>query len=744
MRADPSFVGLDDGRLEVNAHELRVSGLYKVSLFLMLVGGLTSAVMLPDIYFGRLGIIVFLALFLLGVLIARLRTRYHNTARILLLVGPPACLTWALQTIDNPAVPYYATLAVLANAAVSPAAGLLAALVNTLPLVALVPFGDHLLLVVALMWLSAVLVWISSQGVYTVLDWAWSSQRRANDLLESLRDHQGELNRTVVALTEATRRLQRTGYELAVARLRAEEAKQVKERFAANISHEMRTPLNLILGFCEMMYYSPDVYGDMEWPPLLRRDVHQIYQSSRQLLDMVNDVLDLARADAGELPVQIGPGDLAAVVSEVADTARELVRGRDVDLILELPANLPRLAFDRIRIRQVLLNLLNNAARFTASGSITLSVCVEEHNVVVSVADTGIGIPPEELPRAFDEFHQVDMSLRRAQEGAGLGLAISKRFVEMHGGRIWVESTIGKGSTFTFALPLPSEQATMGRLTVGQAMLPSAQPEPSVILVERDPGVAETLRRHLKRYRVIPADDMSAAVRMVGEWHPQAVLVNVPPGERYEAMALETGRELLPPPVPLLFASLPSQTWLTYDGHVRACLLKPITREQLLTAVGEVDGAREVLIVDDDRGFVQLAARFLEGTRAGYHVRYAYDGREALEQMRLSRPDVVLLDLMMPDMTGLEVLDAMNLDEELGDIPVMIVTGNSYSEDALTLHRGFIGMVRGQGFSVNETLKGLRALLDLCQPDYASGPSNASGPDDSAEAPSPSEADARG
>ena len=340
------------------------------------------------------------------------------------------------------------SLVVTGGAMLSPPLGFLAAGLSTGCTYALRALDASLLPPLALLWLTAFMGWLSSRGLYTVLDWAWSSQQRANQLLEELRDRRGELNRTLVALTEANRRLKRTGRELALARQRADEARRLKEQFAANISHELRTPLNLILGFSEMMYLSPDVYGEMEWPSTLRRDVHQIYRSSRQLMDLINDVLDLSRIDAVRMPIHSEPSDLAEIIREAVETASDLFRGRVLDVRVEMPPELPPLNLDRTRIRQVLLNLLNNAARFTQHGHIIVSAERNEREVVVSVADTGVGIPAEELPAIFEEFHQVDMSLRRRQEGAGLGLAISKRFVELHNGRIWAESQAGEGSTF--------------------------------------------------------------------------------------------------------------------------------------------------------------------------------------------------------------------------------------------------------------------------------------------------------
>ncbi|MCC7354203.1 MAG: HAMP domain-containing histidine kinase, partial [Anaerolineae bacterium] len=440
--------------VQAEAEELKQEVIVTVALMLVLLGGMAAATTLPDLYFGNERALVFLSLFAEGFIAYFCRRRYPLVSRIVLLFGPIFSLWLALRVFSSPFVPFFSLLIVIANYAISPRLGFTAAILSTACLGLSLPFAGELFSAIVLLWLTTGVQWVSSKGLYVALAWAWNSEERASGLLEELRLQHEELKRTVVALTETTHRLERTGYELAVARLRAEEARQMKEQFAANISHELRTPLNLIMGFSEMIYLTPDVYGRMKWPTTLKQDVLQIYQSSRQLLDLINDVIDLARIDRVQMPLRAEKADLLATIQEAMSTIGGLMRGREAKLEADLPASLPTLSFDRTRIRQVLLNLLSNAARFTEKGSITVAVEVKERECVVSVADSGIGIPPEELPRIFDEFHQVDRSLRRRREGAGLGLAISRRFVELHGGRIWAESEVGKGSTFYFSLPL--------------------------------------------------------------------------------------------------------------------------------------------------------------------------------------------------------------------------------------------------------------------------------------------------
>lgn len=702
----------------LDMEELQRGLLSIMAVALIIGGGMTSWFLLPGSQFRWEPFLLSLSFLLEGLLAYKLRSQSLQGAVTFIVLGPIVSLAVALPFMNVPSLPYFFSLVVTGGAVLSPPLGFLAAGLSTGCLYAFRAFHLPLLPLLIFLWTTAFMGWLSSRGLYTVLNWAWSSQRRANLLLEELRDRRGELNRILAALTEANRRLQRTGHELVLAQQRAEEARRLKEQFAANISHELRTPLNLILGFSEMMYLSPDVYGEMAWSPTLRRDVHQIYRSSRQLLDLTNDVLDLSRIDAVPMPIHREPCDLKQIVREAVDTASDLFRSKALDLQVELPADLPSLNLDRTRIRQVLLNLLNNAARFTDHGYITVSVQTNEREVVVGVADTGVGIPSEELSMVFEEFHQVDSSWRR-QEGVGLGLAISKRFVELHGGRIWVQSQIGQGSTFCFSLPLPEAELPVGRLRPGRPLEPPRNPyQPSLVVVDKDPAVATLIERYLEGYQVLQMEEMDRlkAQELIDEWHPQALILNLQPGamgsKREEILQLTT------PTVPVLLCSLPSQTWQEQETNVYGWLTKPVRPEQLLGTLGRIGGAQEILVVDDDRGFVQLVRRILEASDGMYEVRWAYEGEEAWACIQEKRPDVILLDLIMPGMDGFQLLEKLQGDEALRDIPVVVVTATSYAEDAVSQRGNMIALTRGKGFETKEVIECLEALLHVIEPQY--------------------------
>lgn len=307
---------------------------------------------------------------------------------------------------------------------------------------------------IALIFLTAVMLQTSVATLYTALAWYRAMQERADILLNESREHQAKLTQTLKSLDLAYQNQNRMQQQLITARQHADEARRLKQRFAANISHELRTPLNLIVGFSEVMVMTPEIYTENRLPPKLAHDLYQIYTSSRHLLEMVDDVLDLSQAELSSFSLDIEHTDVARFIEESSEVFSNIFRDGRLLFSIDLAPNLPSIDMDKTRTRQVLLNLLSNAHRFTETGAVMLKVWSNDQTVLFSVTDTGRGIPADKHTQIFEEFYQIDSSLSRKHGGAGLGLAISKRFVETQQGRIWVESDIGQGATFTFSLPL--------------------------------------------------------------------------------------------------------------------------------------------------------------------------------------------------------------------------------------------------------------------------------------------------
>lgn len=563
--------------------------------------------------------------------------------------------------------------------------------------------GPQVVTPVLLIYLTALATWLSSRQMHAALGWMQSSYTQARSLLEEVRDRRMTLARTVKALEEAYQRIERMNYALIEARSVAEEARRLKAEFAANVSHELRTPLNIILGFSETMANAPETYAGVTWSPALRGDVEQIYQSSRHLSALIDDILDLSALDAQRLGLIWQEADIADVIADAVGVVASLFRAKGLYLKVQTAPDLPRLRLDAVRIRQVLINLLTNASRFTPQGGVTITTQLVGREVQVAVADTGVGIAPEDVAKVFADFGQVDGSASRTHEGTGLGVPLSRRLVELHGGRMWLESRPGAGSTFYFTLP------AFAGAPAAPLMRGTPAPAPgwrrAVLAAEPDPLALRTLRRHLQACDVIEVPDPAELPALIEQHHPVALLV-AHDGEA--ATPLPAG---LPADLPVIAVSLPSTLRSARELGIERVLIKPVTREQLLAAIrGLPQRVRDVLIVDDDPQLVELFARMLQAAGEGYRPLKAFGGGEALARLRQQPVDLVLLDILMADLDGLAVLREMKADPALAKVPVIVVSAQ-YPEAARTSGGLFLQVARAQDGSIGEALNLLGALV---------------------------------
>ncbi len=505
------------------------------------------------------------------------------------------------------------------------------------------------------------------------LEAAWRHSAQAADLAAEARQQRGEVHRLNRALEQANDLLRRHYRELAAARYEAEKARHLKEQFAMNVSHELRTPLNIILGFLEVMQRFPEVYGDVQWTPTLRRDIGEIQRSARHLSDLVDDILDLARIEALKMPIRREPTVLRDVIEEAVEVAGRLLRDKPVQMRVELNEPLPQLFIDRTRIRQVLLNLLANASRFTDRGEICVRAAQQGEEVIVSVRDTGIGIAPEQVATLFLEFHQAPVYRQASASGKGLGLAIARRFVEMHGGRIWVESQLGQGSTFFFSLPIAAKEVGLLAPHPPRTELPLASARPTLVVVDQNGGVAY-LRRRLEEVEIVGAADAEQARALAYERHPQAILLNLPPGAR--DLPEGARMSLLATGAPIIECSLPVGSWLLRRELFNDWLVKPISGERLLQTMARHCARGRVLVVDDDRSFIQLVRRLVQAAGDRYQMEWAYDGEEALNKLRTQASDLLLLDIALPGPDGRLVAQLIREDANLAGLPIIAVSAS--------------------------------------------------------------------
>lgn len=638
---------------------------------------------------------------------------------LLLVVGLSTAWMTSLFLLPGEATAYAGALLVGAVSALFGArtAGMAAAAIAVFVLLAPVELSFAVRTYAAtLSCLAAYLYYLTARPIAGPLEWAWASYSDALAARDQLRLHQGELNGALKSLDIAYRRLEHLNDELARARHAAEQARRLKAEFAASISHELRTPLNLIVGFSEMMVATPQTYGIRGLPAAFQADVDAIHRNAEHLGGLIDDVLDLSQIEAGRMGLSRGPIDLAAVVEEGVRAVAPRLDDLGLRLDVQVPAALPRVTADRVRIRQILINLLNNAAKFTDRGGVTVAVRRDGNELIVSVADTGVGIPETELARVFDEFHQAHGAVARRVGGSGLGLTISRRLVELHGGAMWADSIEGVGSTFSFSLPLADQVVARGGVSSDLDAWDRRwrdAVEPTLAIVAADPAAARTLGRYLEGYRVEPVADLSTARALAAEMELSGVVVAS--GSRADSWQVLSAADDAGFDLPIAVCAAPTWSSRATDLGVADYLGKPVLKEDLQRVLGRLGrSVRSVLVVDDSPDMVRLLARTIRALGRRYQVRQATGGAEALAVMREHRPDVVLLDLLMPDVDGYAVIDAMRAEEQLREVPVVVISARGTAPDAPA--SGVIGVARAGGLSTGEMMGCLKACFDALSP----------------------------
>lgn len=656
----------------------------------------------PVAIFGLLTLLVLHSFTMSKLIVAR-----PALGRQLLIVGLCLLLTLSMLVLETPWFPFIGLPLVFASAVLwrhseLVVTGALCLLVLTVPnLVTRDYFEAELQVLLVFSAASSSLV---SGTVFTALSWESQTRQETRALLSEVRNQRGRLSQMVKSLNQAYEQEKRMQQELIRARQVAEEARRLKEQFAANISHELRTPLNLVLGFSEVMYRSPEVYGDLVWPPKLRRDIAQVYRNTRHLVEMIDDILDLSRVEITSFALNIEPTPLSPLILEVAQIAQEIFQNPAVNFVVDTPPELPTVDLDRTRVRQVLLNLINNAARFTEQGSIKLSVHPADGNILFQVEDTGIGIPPEKLPYLFSEFFQVDSSVRRSRGGAGLGLAISKKFVDAHGGHIWVDSVENVGTTFSFTLPIDSTQRRAGRAKRSSSEINAQRPR--LLLVNVDAPATTHIARYLSEFEVVAVENAEELDAATKDYSPSAVLWN----NAGRLLQESSASSRMPVPVikcPLSFACADPPQPMPLER-----LSKPVTPSQLLDTLERFNDVEHILVIDDDVGFTQLMERFIETSPRGYKLTQAFTGYDGLTVIREQRPDLVLLGSTLSDLQAPELLEVIAHDPGLRDIQVILVTVNDPLGISDSVVSGQITIDNSLGFKPGEMLHLLDRILE--------------------------------
>jgi DNA-binding response OmpR family regulator/anti-sigma regulatory factor (Ser/Thr protein kinase) len=518
-------------------------------------------------------------------------------------------------------------------------------------------------------------------------------------------------------LQDANRTLEERNDELAEANLRIKEADRLKSEFLANMSHELRTPLNAVIGFSEILEARD--FGDLNAKQ--ERYVGNILSSGKHLLRLINDILDLSKVEAGKMDLHPQEFSLNGAIEDVVNVLQTLVQRKSQDLEARVPPRL-NLVADEGKVKQILYNLLSNAIKFTPEkGAVSIVVKVRDDAVSIAVTDTGVGIRKEDLPRLFHAFQQLDGSHSRQYEGTGLGLALTKRFAELHGGRVEVKSAPGQGSTFTVILPR-KPQPRAAQIPADEVLrdlgVRAVQDASRTILVaEDDPKTRELLTLYLNQggYQVVLAGDGEEAVRLARETSPLAITLDVMlPGRD----GFQTLHALKADPatrdIPVMMLSIVEDKQLAFSLGAADYLVKPVQRDTLLSRLARfgfhppTDNVR-VLVVDDNPQAIELITDIL--APEGFEVLTAPDGKAGLALALKELPDLLILDLMMPGMDGFEVVQRLKDDPRGREIPIFVVTAKDVTARDLQQLRGKIASIVQKGTLNPESL--LRDLREL-------------------------------
>ncbi len=502
-----------------------------------------------------------------------------------------------------------------------------------------------------------------------------------SDILEKsneLEDSNEQLRMSKIWIEEANAELVQVNQQL-------EEASRLKSQFLANMSHELRTPLNSIIGFTNL------ILTDDAQPPTgdQKEGLEIVLRNAKNLLALINDILDLSKIEAGRLTISPEEFNIELVVKDALTTVEPLVGDKPVKLVSEIDPRISLLYSDSARIKQIILNLLSNAAKFTDSGHIKVIVKpLEENFVSLAVEDTGYGIPPEYLDVVFEEFRQVDGSNTRKHGGTGLGLAISRKLARMLGGDLTVQSEVGKGSTFTLTVPMVyrSLEKTGAQEKVGVPPAPTAlsQTNNLVVCIDDDPEVLLLLKNHLvsEGFEFYGVSDSRNAVDAVRQYKPVLVTLDImmPNKDGWQILQeLKLDPELKD--IPVVIHSVVENKALAISLGAESYLVKPVDAQKIISVIRGYTGTAggEILVVDDNEDFTNFLRNLLE--KSSFTIYTAQNGVEAIRFLHKMAPALVFLDLLMPEMDGFEVVEKMYEDEKLKEVPIVVLTAKEVTDE---------------------------------------------------------------
>ncbi len=537
-------------------------------------------------------------------------------------------------------------------------------------------------------------------------------------------------SRKVAELTRLTAALDQRARELAEANVKIREADRLKSQFLANMSHELRTPLNSIIGFSEIL--STRLAGQI--PEKHQKFLHNINVSGQHLLAIINDILDLSKIEAGKMELHPERFPIYGVVHGVCTIMKGVTGNRDIALVTDIPEDVPPLEADPVKTKQILYNLIANAVKFSPEHS-TVTVRARrllaeasplgDESLQISVLDQGIGIDPKDRDLIFHEFQQADGTSTRQYEGTGLGLALVKKFVDLHGGTVTVQSEVGHGSEFQVTLPVRF-RGRAGESPAPPPLLP-ADNRRRIVVVEDDPTAFETIGRDLSAagYLPIRARHGEEALALVRETRPSAITLDlVLPGvDGWEVLkALKQDPETRD--IPVIIVSMIDNRELGFALGARDYLLKPVDTARLLDRLARIvpsvpSRSPRLLLIDDDAGAHELLDDLL--SPLGYRVEHAASGAEGIEMASRGSPSLILLDLMMEGMDGFEVATRLKAEPGTERLPILVFTAKDLTAEERLLLSGKINALVPKGRDMSPS-RLVAAVQDLVPPPRPEAP----------------------
>lgn len=509
--------------------------------------------------------------------------------------------------------------------------------------------------------------------------------------------------------------------ELEKARDAAMEANKTKSAFLASMSHELRTPLNAIIGYSEMIAEEMSDDGETRY----HGDLDRIHMAGKNLLELINEVLDLSKIEAGKMELYVEEFQLNSLIDEVVSTVQPLTEKNENSLLVNIAKDIPTVRLDHTKVRQILFNLISNASKFTQEGTITLSAATippADHTgtkIVLKVSDTGIGLTEEQKLKLFKEFSQADSSTTRKYGGTGLGLAITKHFTEMMHGTIEIESAPNQGTTFTVTLPQSIEDTGEKKAPAIAPAEKAPAPLPTntaVLVVDDDQGVRDLLFRYLSKegYLVECVASGDEGIRRAKEILPMAIILDVMmPRKDGWAVLQEIKNDPTLKSIPVVMYTMLDEKNFGLAIGASEYLIKPVNKEKILQVLEKYKQrapSEYILIVDDNPDLRTMASRAIQ--KAGWEVRTADNGKSALALLEIILPSIIFLDIMMPVMDGFEFLSIFQNREEWKHIPVVVITSKDLMAEERQQLNGIVKKVIQKGdFTPEKLLKQISFLI---------------------------------